>query len=81
MPMIATGTGAFDGLLLNVADETRYYVESGGVRSGTFTLGVADLPAVDRLAMEYRFPAYSGLALATSSTAATWPRWPEPRWC
>ena len=62
MPMIATGTGAFDGLLLNVADETRYYVESSGVRSGTFTLGVADLPAVDRLAMEYRFPAYSGLA-------------------
>ena len=62
MPMIATGTGAFEGLLLNVAEETRYYVESSGVRSKTFALGVADLPAVDRLQMEYRFPAYSGLA-------------------
>lgn len=62
MPMIATGTGAFEGLLLNMAAETRYYVESNGVRSETFALGVADLPAVDRLEMEYRFPAYSGLA-------------------
>ena len=62
MPMIETGTGAFEGLLLNVAEETRYYVESSGVRSATFALGVADLPAVDRLQMEYRFPAYSGLA-------------------
>ena len=62
LPMIATGTGAFDGLLLNVAEETRYYVESNGVRSAAFALGVADLPAVDRLRMEYRFPAYTGLA-------------------
>lgn len=62
MPMIETGTGAFEGLLLNVAEATRYYVESSGVRSATFALGVADLPAVDRLEMEYRFPAYSGLA-------------------
>ena len=62
LPMIATGTGAFDGLLLNVAEETRYYVESNGVRSAAFTVGVADLPAVDRLRMEYRFPRYTGLA-------------------
>lgn len=62
LPMIATGTGAFDGLLLNVAEETRYYVESNGVRSAAFTVGVADLPAVDRLRMEYRFPPYTGLA-------------------
>lgn len=62
LPMIATGTGAFDGLLLNVAEETRYYVESNGVRSAAFTVGVADLPAVDRLRMEYHFPRYTGLA-------------------
>lgn len=62
LPMIADGNGAFDGLLLNVARSTRYYVESSGVRSATFTVGVADLPAVDGLAMEYHFPAYTGLA-------------------
>lgn len=62
VPMIEDGSGAFEGLLLSVADETRYYVESNGVRSGTFTIGVADLPAVDRLAMEYVFPSYTGLA-------------------
>ena len=61
-PMIEDGTGAFEGLLLNVAEETTYYVEANGVRSGTFTLGVADLPAVDRLAMVYHFPRYTGLA-------------------
>ncbi|MYE93322.1 MAG: hypothetical protein F4238_08155, partial [Gemmatimonadetes bacterium] len=61
-PMIEDGAGAFEGLLLNVAEQTTYYVEANGVRSGTFTLGVADLPAVDRLAMVYHFPRYTGLA-------------------
>lgn len=61
-PMIGDGAGAFDGLLLNVAEPTRYYVEANGVRSATFVLGVADLPAVERLRMEYHFPAYTGLA-------------------
>ena len=64
-PMIEDGSGGFEGLLLSVADETRYYVEANGVRSATFTIGVADLPAVDRLGMEYVFPAYTGLAPRT----------------
>lgn len=62
LPMIEDGGGAWEGLLLNVAEETTYYAEANGVRSGTFTLGVADLPAVDRLEMVYRFPRYTGLA-------------------
>lgn len=62
MPMIGDGAGAFDGLLLNVAEPTRYYVEANGVRSATFALDVADLPAIDQLQMEYHFPAYTGLA-------------------
>ena len=61
MSMIEDGTGSFEGLLLNVAEETTYYVEAAGVRSGTFTLGVADLPAVDRLEMVHHFPRYTGL--------------------
>ena len=62
LPMIEDGAGGYEGLLLNVAEETTYYVEANGVRSGTFTLGVADLPAVDRLEMVYHFPRYTGLA-------------------
>ena len=62
LPMIEDGSGAYEGLLLNVAEETTYYVEANGVRSGTFTLGVADLPAVDRLEMVYHFPRYTRLA-------------------
>ncbi|MDE2782407.1 MAG: DUF4175 family protein [Gemmatimonadota bacterium] len=62
LPMIEDGAGGHEGLLLNVAEETTYYVEANGVRSGTFTLGVADLPAVDRLEMVYHFPRYTGLA-------------------
>ena len=62
LPMIEDGAGAWEGLLLNVAEETTYYVEANGVRSGTFKLGVADLPAVDRLEMVYHFPRYTGLA-------------------
>ncbi|MYJ68078.1 MAG: DUF4175 domain-containing protein, partial [Gemmatimonadetes bacterium] len=62
LPMIEDGAGGYEGLLLNVAEETTYYVEANGVRSGTFTLGVADLPAVDRLEMVYHFPSYTGLA-------------------
>ncbi len=61
LPMIDDGDGGYEGLLMNVADETAYYVEANGVRSGTFTLGVADLPAVDRLEMVYHFPRYTGL--------------------
>ncbi len=62
LPMIENGAGAWEALLLNVAEETAYYVEASGVRSGAFTLGVADLPAVDRLEMVYHFPRYTGLA-------------------
>ena len=61
-PMIEDGAGSFEGLLLNVAEETTYHVEAAGVRSGTFTLRVADLPAVDRLEMVFHFPRYTGLA-------------------
>ncbi len=62
MPMIGDGAGTFDGLLLNVAEPARYHVEANGVRSETFSVRVADLPAIDRLEMEYHFPSYTGLA-------------------
>ncbi len=61
VPMISDGMGSYEALLLNVAEETAYYVEADGVRSAVFAIGVADLPAVETLGMTYRFPAYTGL--------------------
>ena len=54
--------GAFEGMLFHLEKPTEYYVESNGVRSPTFTLAVVDLPTVKQLDLEYRFPAYTGLA-------------------
>src|SRR5207342_3052177 len=39
-----------------------YFVEAAGVRSPTYKLKVVDLPYVQRLELEYHFPAYTGLA-------------------
>ena len=49
-------------MLFHLEKPTEYYVESNGVRSGRFTLSVVDLPTVSELQLEYRFPAYTGLA-------------------
>ena len=38
-----------------------YFVEADGVRSEVFTLKVVELPYVQRLELEYHFPAYTGL--------------------
>ncbi|MGB1842279.1 MAG: hypothetical protein ACPHWZ_14300, partial [Longimicrobiales bacterium] len=53
--------GGFEVLLLGVNEPTEYFVESTGVRSGTFTIDVADLPYVDQLDLTYYFPNYTGL--------------------
>lgn len=52
---------AFETMLFDVAARTEYFVESAGVRSAVFTLNIVDLPYVDRLELEYRFPAYTGM--------------------
>ena len=52
---------AFEGMLFHVEKSSDYYVESNGVRSTTFKMEVVDLPTVDQLALEYHFPAYTGL--------------------
>ena len=63
VPLIASAqAGAFEGMLFHLEKQTEYYVESNGVRSATFTFEVVDLPTVSQLDLEYRFPAYTGLA-------------------
>lgn len=60
--MLPTEAGGFEVLLLGLEENTEYYVESEGIRSSTFRIEVADLPYVDELVLEYRFPAYTGLS-------------------
>src|SRR3954470_6967551 len=63
VPLIAAAQpGTFEGMLFHLEKATEYYVESNGVQSGKFTLSVVDLPTVAQLDVEYRFPAYTGLA-------------------
>ncbi|MEE2776495.1 MAG: DUF4175 family protein [Acidobacteriota bacterium] len=49
-------------MLLDLQEASEYYVEAEGVRSELHRIEVADLPYVDRIAMEYHFPAYTGLS-------------------
>jgi hypothetical protein len=51
----------YEVLLFDVAQPMEYFVEADGVRSPLFRLDVADLPYVERIDLEYRFPDYTGL--------------------
>ncbi len=65
VPMVRAENGAYDGMLFDLAHGIDYYVEAAGVRSPSFTLKVVELPYVKQLNLEYRFPAYTGLAPRT----------------
>ena len=51
----------YEGTLFDVAAPIDYFVEAVGVRSPVYTLKVADMPYVQKLELEYHFPAYTGL--------------------
>lgn len=60
--MLSADTGgAFQLMFFDVDEQTTYFVEAAGVRSGVFTVTVADLPYVAGISLDYRFPAYTGL--------------------
>ncbi len=62
IPMLRDSVAAeFTSRLFDLTRTTEYYVEADGVRSRAFHLTVVDLPAVQRLGLELRFPAYTGL--------------------
>lgn len=61
LSMIPADSGAFELMLLNLEEDTDYFVEADGIRSATFRIEVAELPYVDRLEQTWRFPAYTGL--------------------
>lgn len=53
---------AYELFLFDLDADTDYYVEAAGVRSPMHRIEVADLPYVQQIDLEYRFPAYSGLS-------------------
>ena len=61
MPLVRAGN-RYEAMLFDLATPLDYFVEAGGVRSTTYTLKVVDLPYVQKLELEYHFPAYTGLA-------------------
>jgi hypothetical protein len=62
VPMLRDSTGsAFTVRLFDLVHHTDYFVESEGVTSPTFRLTVTNLPAVQLVALELRFPAHTGL--------------------
>jgi hypothetical protein len=61
IPLARNDDGTFEGMVFDLAAPLEYYVEAEGVRSPIYTLKVVDLPYVQRLDLEYHFPAYTGL--------------------
>ena len=61
MPLLRDENGQYEGILFDVNETMEYFVEASGIRSRVFTLEVVEVPYVDRLEIEYQFPAYTGL--------------------
>jgi len=64
-PMVMGDDGTYEFMVFNLDSATEYFVEGGGVRSPVFHVDVRDLPYVSGIALEYRFPAYTGLSPVT----------------
>jgi hypothetical protein len=63
IPMgLGSDSARFSARLFDLDADVEYYIESSGVRSGVFKLTVRNLPAVRRIDLELRYPAYTGLA-------------------
>jgi hypothetical protein len=62
VPLLRNENGSYEGMLFDLAAPVEYFVEANGVNSKHYNLKVVDLPYVQRLELEYHFPAYTGLA-------------------
>ena len=61
MPLVLGEDGRYEGMVFDVDAPLEYFVEADRVRSAVFTLTVVDAPYVERIELEYHFPAYTGL--------------------
>src|ERR1035441_2062023 len=55
------GGAAYQFLIAGVPENLEYYVEAGGVKSGTYKLTVVDLPGVKKIRVTYHYPSWLGL--------------------
>ncbi len=63
VPMVAPpDEGRFESTLFRVKESFEYFVQAAGVRSAIFRIEAAALPFVERMEMEFVYPAYTGLA-------------------
>ena len=61
VPLVRNDDGKYEGAVFDVNAPTWYQVVADGVQSPVHTLQVVDVPYVQRLEIEYHFPAYTGL--------------------
>ena len=62
MPMARdSADGSFTSRVFDLTKRTEYNVDANGIRSPTYALTVTDLPATRGMAIDLRFPAYTGL--------------------
>ncbi|MDJ0783299.1 MAG: hypothetical protein QNJ22_15085 [Desulfosarcinaceae bacterium] len=62
-------TNRFQHLLHRVSSDMDYYVTSGYRRSPQFRIQVFDLTRVDSIAVDYRYPAYTGIESKTEQNS------------
>lgn len=60
-PMRTAEEGQFDFKLYAVRGPLTYYVQADGVRSGEHSIGVVDLPRIERVRLTYSYPEWTGL--------------------
>jgi hypothetical protein len=58
--------GRYESFVFNLKQDTGYYVTGAGRQSPTYSIAVADIPAIESIALRYNFPAYTMLPPATS---------------
>jgi hypothetical protein len=61
VPLLRNDNGKYEGAVFDVNAPTWYQVVADGVQSPVHTLQVVDVPYVQRLEIEYHFPAYTAL--------------------
>jgi len=61
VPLVRDEDGSFEGMLFDVMAPLEYYVVAKNVESKKFMLKVVDVPYVQKLDLEYHYPAYTGM--------------------
>ena len=61
VPLVRNDDGKYEGAVFDINAPTWYQVVADGVQSPVHTLQVVDVPYVQRLEIEYHFPAYTAL--------------------